>query len=88
MHTGSSDQLQSPAIAQVAVFSALRERLAIEVSSSALLAELLKSVALMEESASRAGGVQRAILRICLQSGRASGRGQAVLSCAGCFPTV
>jgi hypothetical protein len=55
MHTGSSDQLQSPAIAQVAVFSALRERLANEVSSSALLAELLKSVTLMQKAQATPG---------------------------------
>ena len=50
MNTDSSDQLQSQVIAQVAVFSALRERLANEVSSSALLAELLKRVTLMQKA--------------------------------------
>jgi hypothetical protein len=50
MNTDSSDQLQSQAIAQAAVFGALREKLANEVSSSALLAELLKKVNLMQKA--------------------------------------
>jgi hypothetical protein len=50
MITGSSDQLQPQAIAQVAVFRALRERLAKEVSSSALLAELLQKVTSMQKA--------------------------------------
>jgi hypothetical protein len=50
MNTDSSNQLQSQAIAQAAVFGALREKLASEVSSSALLAELLKKVNLMQKA--------------------------------------
>ncbi len=50
MNNDSADRLQSLAVTQVAVFSALRERLAHEVSSSALLADLLERVTLMQQA--------------------------------------
>jgi hypothetical protein len=50
MDTGSSHRLHPPAADQVAVFSALREKLASEVSSCALLAELLERVASMQKA--------------------------------------
>jgi hypothetical protein len=50
MDTDSPDRFQSRGIAQVTVFSALRERLADEVSSSALLAELLERVTSMQKA--------------------------------------
>jgi hypothetical protein len=48
MNTDSSDQLQSLVVTQV--FSALRERLAKAVSSSAVLAELLERVTSMQKA--------------------------------------
>ncbi len=50
MNHDSTDRLQSLAVTQVAVFSALRDRLASEVSSSALLADLLERVTLMQQA--------------------------------------
>ena len=49
MNTYSSDRCPSAAIAQDAVFSALRQKLAHEVSSSAVLADLLERVNRMQE---------------------------------------
>ena len=50
MDTHSQDRLQFVAATQSAVFCALREKLANEVSSSALLAELLEKVTLMQKA--------------------------------------
>ncbi len=50
MHTGSPYRLHSSTATRVAVFGALREKLASEVSSSALLAELLERVASMQKA--------------------------------------
>jgi hypothetical protein len=47
MNNASCSQLQFIAASPSAVFSALREKLTIEVSSSAKLAELLEKVSLM-----------------------------------------
>jgi len=50
MNIYSSDRCPTAAIAQDAVFSALREKLAHEVSSSAVLADLLERVNRMQET--------------------------------------
>jgi hypothetical protein len=50
MKTESSDRLQSLVAPQVTVFSLLRETLANDVSSSALLAELLEAVTMMQKA--------------------------------------
>lgn len=50
MKTNSPDRLQFIAATPSAVFCALREKLANEVSSSALLAELLEKLALMQKA--------------------------------------
>jgi hypothetical protein len=50
MNSDSPDRFHSITATQVAVFSALREKLASEVSSSALLAELLERVTLMQKA--------------------------------------
>jgi hypothetical protein len=50
MNTFSPDRRPTAVVAQDAVFSALREKLAHEVSSSAVLAELLESVNRMQEA--------------------------------------
>ena len=50
MNTYSSDRCPTAAVAQDAVFSALREKLAHEISSSAMLADLLERVNRMQET--------------------------------------
>ena len=50
MDNASPNRLHSATATQVAVFTALREKLANEVSSSALLAQLLEKVTLMQKA--------------------------------------
>jgi hypothetical protein len=69
MNNASCSQVQFIAASPLAVFSALREKLTIEVSSSAKLAELLEKVSLMQKAQANPVEFRRTFLEFVDRAG-------------------